>query len=85
MLANRVRAGAIEEWPVFEHGKGELVQNIPTVEIIEHVLHLEAQAPEELGPVGVARVGGAVDQETPRSMAVVLQLPFDQVGGVVLP
>lgn len=83
--ANVIRTGAVEDQPVLEHGEGEFSENVPVVEEVDRVLHLEAQAPEKLDPVGVAVVGGAVDHKAPCPVAVVLELPLDQVGSVVLP
>lgn len=85
MPANVIRTGAVEDQPVLEHGEGEFSENVPVVEEVDRVLHLEAQAPEKLDPVGVAVVGGAVDHKAPCPVAVVLELPLDQVGSVVLP
>ena len=39
----------------------------------------------KLGPVGVAGVGGAVDDQTPGLVAVFLELVFDLVSCVVFP
>lgn len=84
MLINRIRTSAVEERPILEHGKCEFFQYVPAVEIVEYVLYLEAQALEKLSPVGVAVVGGTVDHKALYPMAVVLELPLDQVGSLIL-
>lgn len=85
VLADGFCIGAVEERAVLEHGEGELFQYVAAVEAVEGIFHLEAQAPTKLGPMDVTGVPGAVDYEAPGSVSVVLELPLDQVGGVVLP
>ena len=82
--ADCVRGGAVKARAVLEDGEGEVLQDIAATRVVELVLKLEAQAPQELGPFGVACVGRAVDDEASGTVTVVLQLPLDQVGDVVL-
>lgn len=85
VLADRICISAVEKRAVLDHGEGEFFQDIAAVEVVEAIFHLEAQASDKLGPVDIIGVGGAVNDKTPGSVAVVLELPLDKIGGVVVP